>query len=980
MQTVALDALLDVAATGGLGAIAWDENLCLIAANDRSGVLLGFDGMAEGQHMDAVFGPANGGVVRTCLDDAMRAMPLELDGPLGPMTVKARRTGDVLITTLRPGRMPTAHRDLDIILEHLRDGVMVLDADARIVALNAQFRDVFGVSAQDCHDDMSAREFARLHADLGDLPPDELEQAAIARAAYAEGRLDQPEGVPVRRFLRNGRIVDVFRMVLHDGGAVLTARDMTEDALLSRERAYLETMLENMSDGVMMMDADHRAIAFNRRILELYRIDPQAVWVGIPVRDFIARHGDIVDLPQADRDDVIDHRLAATVEESVGTHRFERRLTSGRVLEVTRTLLDKGGFVLTVRDVTANVELAEQKTNLEVTLNSLTDAVLMTDRDGTITNLNRRVYDMFKVDPAIELRGMNLVDSIALHGDIHDLEPSVRAKVQEERRQVASGAFHPTGNFRLRVRLPGGIFADVVRTSLAEGGAVFSVRDVTESAELARKKQSLESMVEYLTEAVMMLDSRNRIVAINRAMLNLFQVARADMPVGAPVETLISPQRTATLGEEAASLLRQRYRSVLGNQTSGSFVNTRRMPTGEIVETTRTALPSGGALLTVRDKTDEVALSHERNLMRKLVDHVGEGILLFDQEGVCTLANICFLDMYEVSGDLTGQTILEIEERYGELLAGPATDGPKSTEERVLDILSKPARTVRPAQDGRMIEITRAPLKDGGSFIVHRDISAETECLRLQDQARHAARNVRETNSNFIARVTHELRTPMQGVLGMAALLQQTELLDNQRNCLDILTRSGRHMLDLIDGLMTISTLETGDLVLETRNIDLVRVVTHCAEMLRPRAMEKGLDLQVQLDVEDGSIALADEVRLTQIVTNMLANAVKYTQTGTVTVQLQTDRMGDQLVAGIAVVDTGPGIPDDKLQAIFEKFYQMREHGQADGVGLGLAIAKSLTELMEGRLSVESEVGVGTTFTLTLTLDLEPPAELAQPA
>lgn len=270
---------------------------------------------------------------------------------------------------------------------------------------------------------------------------------------------------------------------------------------------------------------------------------------------------------------------------------------------------------------------------------------------------------------------------------------------------------------------------------------------------------------------------------------------------------------------------------------------------------------------------------------------------------------------------------------------------------------------------GGVYEVTRAKLPGGGAMSTHRDLTTMYERQNLLEQAKAEAEDASRLKSEFIARVTHELRTPMHGVLGIAALLERSGLDATQLRFLETLQRSGRHMVDLIDGLLTISTLETGDLLLDVQNTDLKLLLEDSFEMLRPRAAEKqlGYDLDLELGIQT---VQADTMRLTQITVNLLSNAIKFTDTGKVRLSASSLEFSGIVVLLVDIEDSGPGIPEDKFDEIFKKFAQVGDGhgGRQEGVGLGLSIAQSMTELMHGRLSVRSTVGQGTVFTLEVPL------------
>jgi len=247
-------------------------------------------------------------------------------------------------------------------------------------------------------------------------------------------------------------------------------------------------------------------------------------------------------------------------------------------------------------------------------------------------------------------------------------------------------------------------------------------------------------------------------------------------------------------------------------------------------------------------------------------------------------------------------------------------------------------------------------------------IDRRTRALRKSEEEARAATRAK---SEFLANMSHEIRTPINGVLGTTSLLLETPLTAEQREYAETTDRSARNLLGLINDILDFSRIEAGQLLLEEISFDLREVVEESAELLAPRAAEKGLDLVLRYVPGTPRFVVGDPARIRQVVLNLVGNAVKFTQEGHVVLRVESGG-DDEEATGvrIAVEDTGIGIRPDHLARIFEKFEQAdtsttRRYG---GTGLGLAICRELVGLMEGELGADSEPGVGSTFHLTLPL------------
>jgi len=237
------------------------------------------------------------------------------------------------------------------------------------------------------------------------------------------------------------------------------------------------------------------------------------------------------------------------------------------------------------------------------------------------------------------------------------------------------------------------------------------------------------------------------------------------------------------------------------------------------------------------------------------------------------------------------------------------------------------------------------------------------------ENAKNGAEAANRAKSIFLANMTHELRTPMNAVLGFSRLMQNDKNLTlEQREVLDIINRSGNHLLALINQVLDLSKIESGRMVLENAPFDLGGTIRDIIDMMHERAESKGLTLHIDQCSSFPRVVSADATKLRHILINLLSNAIKYTQKGAVVLRLNTRSKSpdEPLVLVCEVEDTGIGIAEEDLSRIFDAFVQVGSLADQHGTGLGLVITKQYVELMGGNISVDSEPGKGSIFRVHL--------------
>ncbi|RID92413.1 response regulator [Gemmobacter lutimaris] len=520
----------------------------------------------------------------------------------------------------------------------------------------------------------------------------------------------------------------------------------------------------------------------------------------------------------------------------------------------------------------------------------------------------------------------------------------------------------------------------VVKSALSEAEALKgqNLRFLTDlerahtAAVMAERR--LWDSINTIRDGFAVFDSSNRLVAANRAYLAVFESEA--IPPGTDYAEI--------LGTVAESGLVD-----IGDHTVESWCAQMLSRWDDDPIPPRVLQFSSGIWVRLVDRRsrdgDMVSLAVDITEQMRIwaaIEAIPDGFVLFDREDRLMVCNQHYRDLYAESAPaMVPGASFEAILRYGlEQGQYPEAAGREEDwiEERLALRESASVDFEQAIAGGRWLRVIDKETPDGGRVGLRVDITRVREQQAALESARETAEAAVRAKSAFLANMSHEIRTPMNGVVGMAELLCDTPLTDEQRLFADTIRSSGEALLVIINDILDYSKIEAERLTLHPEPFDLERVIHEVAMLLQPRAQAKAVDLMIDYDMFLPTRFIGDPGRLRQVLTNLIGNAVKFTDKGHVLIRV----VGIEAAPGaqqlhITVEDTGIGIAQENLDHIFGEFNQVESatNRKFEGTGLGLAISRRLVEHMGGAVWVDSELGRGSCFGFRLSLPVAESAE-----
>ncbi|NQV20656.1 MAG: PAS domain S-box protein [Rhodospirillales bacterium] len=887
-----------------------------------------------------------------------------------------------------------SERNLKSLTEYSPASIYRTNISGEIVYMNERGCEIMGVHP----DDILGVDWAAL------LHPDDRDEvintyaAAIAQQEnfQLEYRFVDKAGKATWVFGQAGPEYDAQgSLVGYVGSSIdVTAQKNAQEAL-SKNEARFQALIENSADLTMLFDPDGIYLYISPSVKAVSGMDSEEV-VGCSFRDFVYP-----------ADQKIFKEILGKALENPGENFF---ISEYRVVLPNGTIIFYEGMMTGVPDdvgiqgVVVNArDLSERRAAARALEESETKFRAITENTSDITAIlgTDGVYKY--VSPSLT-RVLGYSEDFMYQNDFSELvDTGDRHSVGDAFQKCVANPGETFSYPEVRVKHRDGrlLYFEIQFTGLLDmpgvEGVIVNARDVTErklaeqkaaeeSARVQELQRRLNDAIESFKDGFMLFDAEDRLVLCNSGLEKEFQSVAEFLVPGTPFEdfqravyTLSNVLDKDFNTEEALARRLEHHR----NDGLGPWIAPTRDNRWMMINEYRTH--DGGVALIRSDITEQIKAEREAKIARVQVGHVearlndavesfAEGFILYDADDRFVLCNTSYRNRFS---ELTEYLMPGVSfESFVRAIytATPLLDAKYSTEEMLQKRLAAHrngdgAPWIVQEADGGWVMIQEYITHDGGTAMIRTNITARVEAEQEIVTAKELAEAASQAKSEFLSSMSHELRTPMNAILGFGQLLdfEAENLTDPQKEYVAEILKAGEHLMDLIVEVLDLSRIESGNMDVDLEEIDPKDAIDECLRMTRSLADEH--DIKVSDKSVDHGLptVMADNVRLKQVLLNVLSNAIKYNVDGG-TVEFDCRITPDDKLRFV-IADTGAGISEDMRERIFEPFDRLgAENSNVLGTGVGLTITKRIVEIMNGTIDFESEPGKGTTFWYELPL------------
>ncbi|HEY9687562.1 MAG TPA: PAS domain S-box protein [Coleofasciculaceae cyanobacterium] len=741
-----------------------------------------------------------------------------------------------------------------------------------------------------------------------------------------------------------------------------------------------ELILKSAGEGIYGLDASFRIMFVNPMVEKLLGFDKSEL-LGRNPHDMF-HHSNIDGTPYSSSDCPVLGAVSSGKTERVNNVVFWRKDGTCFPVEYSATpILDQGkptGAVVVFRDISAELNVAAQlREKEELFRAAFYNAPIgktIIRSDGCYLEVNP-VYCEMTGYSREELRGLRCQD--IMHPDDR-IEEETRAMLERMlqgeplRVSLEKRYIHKDGHvlwFQLNISVITGPSADTAYF-------ISQVEDITERKRMEQTLRESESRFRMMADSSPMIiwlsDAEENVTYFNKTALHLFGMSAEDLlkqgwqPLIHP-EDLPAVLKDVHIAYTQHAPFKSEFRCRFADGRYHWLISEgvpRLSPDGEFIGHIGSCTD-----ITVRREMEQ-ALRESEARFRSAFDYAPIGIGIVCAEGHFLKVNHAFCRIVGYSEEeLLALTIQDIthpdDVASSQELVNRALEGEQDSYQLEKRYLHKDGHPV-------WIQLNISPVRDvlGQTLYMIGQIQDITDRKIAEEQlrrAKEAAESAASAKSEFLATMSHEIRTPMNAVLGMATLLGETNLSEEQRELVATIRSGSSTLLGIINDILDFSKVESGRMELDNQPIELKSCIEESFALFTQKAGEKGVRLSLRIEPEVPMMIMSDSTRLRQILVNLVGNAMKFTEQGEISVSVKKiieAEQDNEIELQFSVCDTGCGIPEDKLQLIFDSFTQVapatsRKYG---GTGLGLAICNRLVQLMGGRIWAESSFDEGSSF------------------
>jgi signal transduction histidine kinase len=518
---------------------------------------------------------------------------------------------------------------------------------------------------------------------------------------------------------------------------------------------------------------------------------------------------------------------------------------------------------------------------------------------------------------------------------------------------------------------------DIRTTSGSAGIAIDASEAETVREELKRTLKSHSDTLDHIATPVAIFDGERRLQFYNQAFARLWELDIAFLESRPDNSEFLERLRSASKLPEELSWKNWKESALSVYRSLDTQTDLWHLPNGQTLRVITTAHPQGGATWVFENLTEQVDLQTRYNMLVKVqgetIDHLAEGVAVFGADGRIRLSNPAFRALWGITGEEAeaGTHIKAIETACSFSYDKPdgwrafsqfitSFDDERPSKEGTLELLS-----------GLVLDYAVIPLPDAQTMLTFVNMTDSARAERALKEKNEALRKADELKNDFVQHVSYELRSPLTNIIGFTDLLKTPSLgslNDRQSEYVDPISTSSSVLLTIVNDILDLATVDAGIMQLNYSDNDLNDLLDDVSVQISDRLQESGVQLEVIAPSNLGRM-VADHQRLKQILLKLLTNAANFAPEGSTIVLTCSRKDGDFL---FSVADQGPGIPEEMLKAVFDRFSSKGNGGRRSGAGLGLSIVESFVSLHKGDVHIDSRPGEGTVVTCRIPSDFNP--------